>query len=279
LLGDVNVPDHSSYGLSAEERAALRQMTLAHNRCNLPSNLIASLDYQHFPIPIEINSLEPWLLHFKQHAIEITSAAGRAHYFQQVMKARFGVETATKRAHGPSNQYKHYRKLLLGWIFNSDSAHGAIWRQWVESRFGLLTRYHQTSINSPDSDAYFRYLHSSLPISNEQQLYEQLDFLYCYCQLELSLRYTNQTHITLYRGFSSLSETKINGKKVACFNNLSSLTTDPELAFQFGSDIVKVKVPISKIVCFDSLLPKVLHGEQEYMVLGGLYEIEKVSFF
>lgn len=272
-------PNHLRYRFSPDERIVLRQMTLLHNRCNLPSNLLASLDYQTFPVPIEISTLEPWLLHFKKNITNIPSSEGRAHYFHQVMKSRFGVEPGSKKSTGRNGDNCHYRKLLLGWIFDADSAHGAIWRQWVESRFGLLTRYHQRRITHPESHAYLRYLQSSLPLSNEQQLYGQLDFLYLYCQLELNLRLKNQTHITLYRGFSDLPETNIDGKKVACFNNLSSLTTDPELAFQFGNDIVQVEVPIFKIVCFDSLLPKVLHGEQEYMVLGGLYEVERVAFF
>ena len=33
---------------------------------------------------------------------------------------------------------------------------------------------------------------------------------------------------------------------------------------------------LSKIVCFDALLPRGLNGEQEYMVLGGIYKAKQV---
>ena len=44
-------------------------------------------------------------------------------------------------------------------------------------------------------------------------------------------------------------------------------------AYRFGSRVYGVEVPLSKIVCFDTLLPGSLGGESEFMVLGGLYPV------
>ncbi|PMH44849.1 hypothetical protein BCU68_11945 [Vibrio sp. 10N.286.49.B3] len=271
----------SIYTISEEENTFLDGMTLVHNHCNLPSKLIVSLDYQHRPVPITINSIEPWLGHFRTQVISLLTPNERADYFQNVMSLRFGVESSIKnRVNSLKKSPGNYRKLLLGWIFNSDSPHAAVWRKWVESRFGLLTRYHHNPISHPDSHAYQRYLKSGGSfLSSNIELFDQLDFLYFYCQLELELRDPDRTHVTLYRGFSNLTTSQIAEMNVAYFNNLSSLTSDPELAIQFGNHIIKVSVPVYKIVCFDSLLPKVLHGEQEYMVLGGLYRVERVTYF
>jgi NAD+--dinitrogen-reductase ADP-D-ribosyltransferase len=195
------------------------------------------------------------------------------------MQLRFGVQPAKrKKSDLPGNIQSHYRTLLLGWIFDPNSASGALWRHWVESRFGLLTRYHHTPIAEPDSVDYLHYLTLTTSVFTDHQgLFEQLDFLYFYCQLELKLRMSHQTHLVLYRGFSNLDIQQLEGESVAHLNNLSSLSSDPEMAFQFGTHIVRVSVPLYKVVCFDSLLPRILHGEQEYMVLGGLYQVERLT--
>ena len=62
-------------------------------------------------------------------------------------------------------------------------------------------------------------------------------------------------------------------------NNLSSFTSDPEVAWEFGSSAWEVEVPISKIVFFNGLLPgAALTGESEYLVLGGYYKIRSLLY-
>ena len=57
-------------------------------------------------------------------------------------------------------------------------------------------------------------------------------------------------------------------------NNLSSFSSDPEIAWEFGSSAWEVKVPFAKIVFFSGLLPKsILAGESEHLVLGGYYNV------
>ena len=62
-------------------------------------------------------------------------------------------------------------------------------------------------------------------------------------------------------------------------NNLSSFTSDAEVAWEFGSSVWEVKVPVAKIVFFSGLLPKsLLTGESEYLVLGGHYNVRTLIF-
>lgn len=62
-------------------------------------------------------------------------------------------------------------------------------------------------------------------------------------------------------------------------NNLSSFSSDKEIAWEFGSLVWKVQVPIAKIVFFSGLLPSsLLQGENEYLVLGGDYRVERLRY-
>ena len=62
-------------------------------------------------------------------------------------------------------------------------------------------------------------------------------------------------------------------------NNLSSFTDDAEVAWEFGSSVWEVRVPLAKIVFFSGLLPRhLLGGEGEYLVLGGDYLCARCAF-
>lgn len=62
-------------------------------------------------------------------------------------------------------------------------------------------------------------------------------------------------------------------------NNLSSFTSDREIAWEFGSSVWEVKVPLAKIVFYSGLLPRsLLEGEKEHLVLGGEYRVKKLRF-
>lgn len=191
-------------------------------------------------------------------------------------KARYQSEAMA--ADPPPRPKVNYRRLLLGWLFDSDNEQGAAWRSWVESRFGLLTCFHQEPLPNPDSPEYLRYRQQcNRAIYNTNELYDQLDLLYCFCQQELRLRYPQQEHILLYRGCADLPRYHIEGRDVKLFNNLSSFTLDPESALRFGSKVYEVKVPLTKVACFELLMPRSLEGEQEFMVLGGLYSVTRMK--
>ncbi|WP_328833246.1 NAD(+)--dinitrogen-reductase ADP-D-ribosyltransferase [Vibrio ulleungensis] len=267
----------SHYRQSEQERLFLKTITLPFNHCNLPSILLASLAYQSIPVPLYIYTLEPWLREFRKSCMKLSSINDRVEHFHRAMSERYQVHKPNVCDDGEVSNPSTYRKILIGWLFDSGNQQGAVLRAWVESRFGLLTRYHNLELLGPDSDRYDHYASLSGYYSlNSDELFSQLDFLYYYCQLELGTRYSSVDHLTLYRGFSTLPTRTINEEPVYLFNNLSSMTEDPELALQFGTQVVKVDVPRYKIICFDSLLPGTLSGEREYMVLGGLYRGEQL---
>jgi NAD+--dinitrogen-reductase ADP-D-ribosyltransferase len=108
----------------------------------------------------------------------------------------------------------------------------------------------------------------------------QLDLLYTFCQDELRRRFPDKKWKTLYRGTHDSEEYTVQkeaGAKRAALvqlNNLSSFTSDPEVAWEFGSSAWEVEVPLAKIVFFSGLLPKsLLAGESEHLVLGGYYNV------
>jgi NAD+--dinitrogen-reductase ADP-D-ribosyltransferase len=56
-------------------------------------------------------------------------------------------------------------------------------------------------------------------------------------------------------------------------NNLNSFTSARERADEFGDYIMETRIPLSKILFYNRLLPGMLKGEDEYVVIGGVYEV------
>jgi NAD+--dinitrogen-reductase ADP-D-ribosyltransferase len=109
----------------------------------------------------------------------------------------------------------------------------------------------------------------------------QLDLLYEYCQWIIErFQFPAATHKTLYRGVNSLDddwivqdEDKIH--KIVRFNNIVSFTDRRSIASEFGAYILEVEVPMVKLIFFNELLPHhALHGEAEYLVIGGDYRVK-----
>lgn len=274
-------PGASVYAPGPEEAALLQRITFPLNYCNVPSWLLASSAYQQQPIPIEIDGISVWYPHLFDFLKDESCPEARARLFKDFMTARFHLSKASQQQNSddpPPRPKVNYRRLLLGWLFDSDNDQGAAWRSWVESRFGLVTCFHKEAVSGPDSGEYLRFRQTCTRATyNTNELYSQLDLLYCFCQQELLLRYPEQNALTLYRGCAELPEHTLDGKPVSLFNNLSSFTADPESALRFGSKVFAVKVPFAKIACFESLLPNGLQGEQEFMVLGGLYRTKRIE--
>ncbi len=255
-----------------------QQALLPLNHCNLPAQLIASLAYQAHPVALQIDGIDVLYADLIERLDREADAAGRLRCFRDYMTLRFRLpadDLPDSELDEPQLRPRaHYSRLLRGWLFDADSREGAVWKGWVESRFGLLTRFHKEPIPSPDSDAYDRFMAERVRgVHNTNALDIQLDLLYTFCQHELQLRYPGRSHLTLYRGSRGQLFGEQQGQPVKLFNNLSSFTLDPEEALRFGDQVLQTQVPLTKIVCFDSLLPGQLQGEREYMVLGGLYAV------
>jgi NAD+--dinitrogen-reductase ADP-D-ribosyltransferase len=153
----------------------------------------------------------------------------------------------------------------------------------VESRFGLRATYHRGRL-SDDPLARESYARDRIRGEAETMgITMQLDLLYTYCQFELERREPKERWLKLYRGTHDPDEYAVrrdgaDGSLVE-LNNLSSFTSDKEIAWEFGSLVWEVLIPVPKIVFFSGLLPRnLLEGECEYLVLGGEYRVRKMKW-
>ena len=253
------------------------------NRCNLPAVILGSLTFQRHPTPLVIDGVHELHGDLFAHLKKFTSTNERAAIFMRYMTAHFCLDALEEAGYAQGGRIDRgkadYLRLLRGWYFDAEGREGAVWKGWVESRFGLLPRYHGKPIHSPNDESYRAYLEArGAGLYNTNALEAQLDLLYSYCQYELELRYPGQTHLRLYRGVNHLAGHEMldafdSHRKVVLLNNLASFTTERTRADEFGDVIITADVPREKITAYDRLLPISLKGENEMMVIGGVYEV------
>ena len=254
------------------------------NRCNLPPQILGSLTFQNHPTPITIDGVLEHHADLFRRLQELQDSDARAQQFMDYLDVRFclkeleemGWEKGKKRHRHKAD----YIRMVRGWSFDADAREGAVLKGWVESRFGLLPRHHAGPIPSPDSEAYRKFQETrSQGIYNTNALEGQLDLLYTYGQYELRKLYPKQTHLTLYRGVNRIDEHEIlesqdRRNHTVVLNSLNSFSDNPERADEFGDYIMATEVPLAKIFFFNRLLPKMLRGEDEFVVIGGVYRVK-----
>ncbi len=260
-----------------------RVARLPINRCNLPAAILGSLTYQRHPAPLVLDGVEE--LHRQLFVLldGIADPGERAKAFMAHMDAAFSLthpEDAGFSAVWPRGRARaNYLSALRGWAFDADGREGAVLKGWVESRFGLLPRHHGGPIRDFSEHHYRHYLEQrSGGLYNTNSLEAQLDLLYSFCQHELARRLPGETHLTLYRGVNRMGdyealETDERGRRVVLLNSLNSFTPERERACEFGDTILEARVPLAKVCFFHGLLPGKLRGEEEFGVIGGLYEV------
>ncbi len=256
------------------------------NRCNLPAKILGSLTYQHHPVPLYLDGVAELHKPLWQGLDKILSVEQRGQFFIDYMQASFQLEHLEEAGLTDNNDKArskaNYLSMLRGWLFDPDSREGAVLKGWVESRFGLLPRWHHGAIPSARSETYQRYMHErTTGIYNTNALESQLDLLYSYCQYELQQSYPDNTHLRLYRGFNKLTSHDIlhqfsKHRYVILLNNLNSFSDSEELAGQFGDYVMQADIPLTHIFMFQQLLPGRLKGEGEHIVLGGVCEMTEV---
>ena len=260
-----------------------RAARLPVNRCNLPADILGGLTFQRSPVALELDGVAQLHRGFFELLDTLDDAGERAHAFTMHMNAAFYLnepEQAGYTAEATHKRHKaDYLRMLRGWSFDADSREGAALKGWVESRFGLLPRHHGGPIRDFSGEAYRRYLEMrATALYGTNALEAQFDLLYAYCQYELARQHPGETHLTLYRGVNRVDDhetlaTLDSKRRVVLFNSLSSFTTNRERADEFGDYLLTVRVPLSKVFCYTRLLPGMLQGENEYTVIGGLYEV------
>jgi len=252
-------------------------------RCNLPPGALASQSFQEDPLPLEIPGVREAERALFDRLDPMGDPEQRRDAFHEYMAERFQIDprSAAEKASEKVLQ-RHYMHFLLGWRIDSNSRSGAVLKSWVESRFGLLATYHG-GILAEDPAARMKYLNDKR-YAGPKSITMQLDLAYTLCQYELARRFPGERWMTLYRGTHDPEEYAVHREgagagSLVALNNLSSFTSDPEIAWEFGSSVWKVQVPLPKIVFFGGLLPRNwLESEREFLVLGGEYRVKKLLY-
>ena len=252
------------------------------NRCSLPAAILGSLSYQRHPVALTLDGVAELHRGLFDALDALPDPAARAQLFMTHMAAAFSLDHPEDAGHGGSARDRTratYLRLLRGWAFDPDGQEGAVLKGWVESRFGLLPRFHGGPIRDLSGDAYRRYLEArSRGLYGANALEAQLDLLYTYCQVELARQHPGQTHLRLYRGVNRLADYEVlhedgPDRRTVLLNSLNSFTPARERAGEFGDYILETQVPLPKIVFFHRLLPGMLRGEDEYAAIGGVAEV------
>lgn len=254
---------------------------LSINRCNLPASILGGLTFQQHPTVLLLDGVAELHRDLFRRLDNTEMAEHRAQLFCDYMTVHFQLNAVEKIGFNSSQRINRskadYRSLLRGWFFSPNSKDAAVIKAWVESRFGLITRFHKQLLRSPDSDAYRNYMGDyCVGIYNTNSLESQLDMVYSYCQYEIFRRGEN-SHVVLYRGLNNIQDVdrlgNNNGQVVLLLNNINSFSLTSERASEFGDYILQTIVPKSKIFYASGILPIHTAGEDEVVVLGGVYSV------
>lgn len=253
----------------------------AFGRANLPPWVIASLDFQTHPRSLHLTGVrrENRLLFDRLAGVEDPAERGRV--FDAYMNVKFALhDWRESGARAGQSIRNSYLRFLRGWGVDSSSIEGAVLKGWVESRFGLRPSFHRGSIR-PGTRSYLPFAHDRmLGHARTNAIDAQLDALFEFCQYEARRR--KLSRLVLYRGTNDVERHRIARRfskrdYVVTLNSLCSFSSDPERAWEFGSTVWKVLVPVQRVCYFAGLLPSsVLRGEDEYLVLGGEHRVEEL---
>jgi NAD+--dinitrogen-reductase ADP-D-ribosyltransferase len=254
------------------------------NLCNLPPWVIASRHFNEHPQPIEIQGVRYANRFFFDKLTAITFCDERAAVFNDYMSVKYQLHHLQNHTDTARKSLKNsYLRFLRGWMMDSNSVEGAVLKGWVESRIGIPPTFHRIPIPSIHSEEYMVFVSDRTRGSaRTNAINGQLDLLYEYCQYELKLKYPERLTIPLYRGTYDASEHEVleqlsRREQTVRLNNLVSFTSDEERAWEFGSTVWEVHVPLAKIFFFSDLLPNsILKGEGEYLVIGGEYRVRHI---
>lgn len=258
-----------------------RHARLPINRCNLPAVILGSLTFQRHPTPLALDGVAELHAELFRRLDAIRGDGARAAAFRDYLTVHFRLEHPEDAgfSDGPHQRAKaNWLRTLRGWSFDADGREGAVLKGWVESRFGLLPRFHGEPLRDFAAPAFRRYQEMrAAGLYGTNALEGQLDLLYAFGQYEFARAGRQAATPTLYRGVNRLGEHEVlasEGKRqTVLFNNLTSFTRERERAGEFGDYILEAQVPTAKIFFHCGLLPGVLKGEDEFLVVGGAYDV------
>jgi NAD+--dinitrogen-reductase ADP-D-ribosyltransferase len=254
------------------------------NNCNLPPWVIASRHFNDNPQPLEIQGVKEGNRFLFRRLGSMSSQEERAIVFNDFMSVKFQLHHWQDQTDTAKRSIKNsYLRYLRGWMMDSNSIEGAVLKRWVESRMGITPTFHRAPISGIHSESYFDYSVDVMKGSaRTNAIQSQLDLLYEYCQYELSQKYPELKQKILYRGTYDASEHDVieqidRRTQIVRLNNLVSFTSCEERAWEFGSTVWEVLVPLCKVFFYNDLLPgSIMKGEGEYLVIGGEFRVRRV---
>ncbi len=263
-----------------------RSARLPINRCNLPAVILGSLTFQRHPTPLVLDGVAELHRDFFQRLDHLELAHQRAEVFRDYLTVAFRLEHPeeigfTDHVHNRRNNRVKatWLRIIRGWAFDPDSREAAVLKGWVESRFGLIPRHHGGNLHDPNNEAYHRYEEMRAEgLYGTNALEAQLDLVFAYCQYEFQRAGAAATRLTLYRGVNRVDAHEVlaggdGGQRILLLNNISSFSSNRERASEFGDYILCVDIPVAKVLFHCALLPGVWQGEDEYLIIGGTYEV------
>lgn len=251
--------------------------------CNLPPWAVASVDFQADPKPLRIGRVreENHRLFALLDAQE--NSARRGEIFHEYLSVQFALHQWEEHERSARSSLRNsYVRYLRGWAVDSNSIEGAVLKGWVHSRIGLRPTFHHVPLGESRENHDLYAIDRIRGSARTNAIESQLDLLYEFCQYELQRRHPGERWLTLYRGtFDAGSYEAVVSEDpktpIVRMNNISSFTSDRECAWEFGSTVWEVRVPLTKIFFFSDLLPEsILRGEQEFLVIGGEYRVRKL---
>jgi NAD+---dinitrogen-reductase ADP-D-ribosyltransferase len=278
-----------------------RGAQLPFNRCNLPAAVLGSVGFQRQPSALELDGIVPFHRRWFEALDAVDSAQERAQRLVDYINVAFRLCHPEELGDAGDDRSSRLNatcfRMIRGWSFDANGREAAVLKGWVESRFGLRALFHNGRLDDPRSQAHVDYQRCrAVGTWGTAALESQLDVLYTFCQYELARRGRHgpghaapQTplasieRLRLFRGVGAEVETDIlenqdATRKILLLNSLSSFTAERDRAESFGKYILEVDVPTSKIMFHNRLIPNLLTGETEYMVIGGVYEGDLLRF-
>lgn len=256
------------------------------NLVGLPTQFLASCDFNDQPMPIRIAAVREMNANLFEMLSQAADLQEAGEAFMSYMNAMFGLdpeqrEERGRAASGRRRYLSSFLRLIKGWGYDSNGPEGAVFKGWVESRFGIFPTYHKGPIRRISSGHWTNYVEEKMSSRfHNNAIYAQLDLVYEFCQWAVARFVAPQaSHVTLYRGVNSFDEHQILERRdketvVMRLNNLASFSADREVACCFGDIILTARVPVQKVVFFNTLLTMhALNGEAEYLVIGGDYRV------
>ena len=254
--------------------------------CNVPPWILGSREFNELPEPLELQGVargSAWLF---RELDKVADRTARARFFQDYMCVKFQLHEEAEHTQRAQRSLRNdYLRFLRGWGVDSSSPEGAVLKAWVESRFGLEPSYHRGILRTGDEGAWLRYAADRMRGSaRSNAIYSQFDLLYTFCQYELRRQFTDQRWWNLFRGTNDSAEYATREvldrkRRAVRLNSVGSFTRHRERAWEFGSTVWSIRVPLCKVVYFESLATEsVLRGEGEVIALGGEYLVEEVLY-